>query len=112
MTLLEKEMDDVSLMDWFESALPPRSMVIWPDALTACGEPQGVDAQSRFPLCAEIRFNDSEGNSGALSITMADDAENRASQASFHSAVYTSADQIGPIRSLTGLRKHLAAGTP
>jgi hypothetical protein len=111
MPLLEKGMDDVSLMDWLESALPPRSMVIWPDALTACGELQGADGQSRFATCAEIRFYDSEGNSGALSITMAADAENTASQASFHSAVYTYADQTGPIISLTGLHKRLAAST-
>ena len=38
-------MSDVSLMDWLESALPPRSMVIWPDALGACGETQEKDSQ-------------------------------------------------------------------
>ena len=109
MPLLEKGMDDVSLMDWLESALPPRSMVIWPDALSACGEPQGADAQNRFPLCAEIRFNDSEGNSGALYIAVNTNQESRPGEVSFHSGVYLSGDRSRPIESLTSLPERLSA---
>ncbi len=101
MSLLEYGMDNISLMDWLESALPPRSMVIWPDALGTCGDRR----------CAEIRFNDSEGNSGALYITMNTDSENRAGEASFHSGTYSSGDRSQPIGSLAGLRENLADGT-
>ena len=111
MPLLEKGMDDVSLMDWLESALPPRSMVIWPEALTACGEAQEDDGQAPSTPCAEIRFNDSEGNSGALYIAMNTDSENRPGEVSFHSSVYISGDRPRPVGSLTGLRDSLAAGT-
>ena len=111
MPLLEKGMSDVSLMDWLESALPPRSMVIWPDALGACGEAQENDGQAASTPCAEIRFNDSEGNSGALYIAMNTDSENRPGEVSFHSSVYISGDRPRPVGSLTGLRDSLAAGT-
>ena len=105
---LEEEMEGVSLVEWLESTLPPRSIVIWPDALTECGKPPGK-AQDHSALCAEIRFTDSEGGSGKLSITMAADAENRASQASFHSALYTFAGQTSSTGSLSGLRERLVA---
>jgi hypothetical protein len=111
MTLLEKEMDDVSLMDWFESALPPRSMVIWPDALTACGEAQEDEGQDPSTSCAEIRFNDSEGNSGALYIAVNTAQGNRPGEVSFHSGVYIASDRSRRVGSLTGLRESLAAGT-
>ena len=108
MPLLEKGMSDVSLMDWLESALPPRSMVIWPDALGACGETQEKDSQAP---CAEIRFNDSDGNSGALYVTMNTDSNYRPGEVSFHSGVYTSGGRTRPLGSLTGLRERLAAAT-
>jgi len=101
MSLLESGMEDTSLMDWLESALPPGSMVIWPDALGACGDRR----------CAEIRFNDSKGNSGTLYIAMNADSENRPADVSFHSGVYRSGDKSRPIGSLDSLRKLLAAGT-
>lgn len=100
MLSLEKGMDDVSLMDWLESALPPRSMVVWPDVLTVCGEQR----------CAEIRFNDIEGNSGALYIAMNTEPENTTGEAVFHSGVYNSGDNSRSIESLTGLRETLATG--
>ncbi len=109
-SLLEAGMDDVSLVDWFESVLPPGSMVIWPDGLAACGEPQGDGAPIHSPLCAEIRFNDSKGNSGALTVSMATDAEHAPGKASFHSAVYTTAGRERPVGSLAGLRESVAAG--
>ena len=109
MPLLEKGVGDISLMDWFESALPPRSMVIWPDVLGACGETQDDDGQTPSTPCAEIRFNDSEGNSGALYIAINTDQENRPADVSFHSGVYISGDRPRPIESLTGLRESLAA---
>jgi len=111
MPLLERGMSDVSLMDWLESALPPRSMVIWPDALGACVEAQEDDGQVPSTPCAEIRFNDSEGNSGSLYIAINTDRENRPAEVSFHSGVYISGDRPRPIGSLTGLRESLAAGT-
>ena len=100
MLSLEKEMDDISLMDWLESALPSRSMVIWPDVLGACGDQR----------CAEIRFNDSEGNSGTLYITMNTDSENSPGKVFFYSALYSSGDRSLPIGSLADLREILASG--
>jgi len=100
MPLLEKDIADISLIDWLESALPPRSMVIWLDVPGACGDQR----------CAEIRFNDSEGNSGALYIAMNTDSENRPDTASFHSGIYSSGDESRPIESLASLRKFLAVG--
>ena len=101
MPLLEKGMNDVSLMDWLESALPPRSVVIWPDVLVACGDRR----------CAEIRFNDIAGNSGALYITMNTGSEHQPDKASFHSGVYISGDKSQTMGSLAGLRETLATGT-
>jgi hypothetical protein len=109
--LLETARDEVSLVDWFEAVLPPGSMVIWPDGLAACGEPQGDGAPNHSLPCADIRFNDSAGNSGVLSVHIAADAGNAAGTAVFHSAVYTTVDQTLPIRSLSGLREILATGT-
>jgi hypothetical protein len=109
-SLLETGMDDVSLMDWFESVLPPGSMVIWPNGLAACGEPGGGGAQNHFPLCAEIRFNDSRGNSGVLTVGMAADVERAPGKASFHSAVYATAGRERSVGSLAGLRESVAAG--
>ena len=100
MSLLEYGLDNISLMDWLEAVLPPRSMVIWPDAPGACGDRR----------CAEVRFNDSAGNSGALYIAMNTDSENRAGEASFHSGTYSSGDRSQPIGSLAGLRDILASG--
>ena len=110
MSLLEKGLEDVSLMQWLESALPPRSMVIWSDALTACSERQKVDGQNRYAECSVIRFNDSEGNSGALTNSITAEAGSKSGQASFHSAVYTlTAGQSRPIESLSSLRRNLMA---
>lgn len=92
-SLLESGMGDISLMDWLESSLPPRSMVIWPEVLTACDKQR----------CAEIHFNDSKGNSGTLYIAM--------DPASLHAGVYRSGDQQRPIESLSGLREILSAST-
>jgi hypothetical protein len=110
-SLLETGMDGVSLMDWFEAVLPPGSMVIWPDALAACGEPQGTGVENHFPRCAEIMFNDSRGNSGVLAVGMAADTKHTPGKASFHSAVYTTAGRERPVGSLAGLRESVAAGT-
>jgi len=110
MASLEKGMPDVSLMDWLETTLPPRSMVIWLHELTACGEAPGTDGKTSPAQCAEIRFNGIDGNSGTLYIAMNTDPGNRPG-ASFHSGVYVSGDGPRPVRSLTGLREILAAGT-
>jgi len=107
MSLLEKGLADVSLIDWLESVLPPRSMVIWPDGLVACDERQG-DGQATSASCAEIRFNDSEGNSGAFYIAMNTAAENGNIEASFHSGVYVTGDRSAPVRSLAGLQADMA----
>jgi len=111
MPLLEKGMDDVSLMDWLESALPPRSMVIWPEALTACGEAQEDDGQDPSTPCAEIRFNDSEGNNGALYIAMNTDQGNGPGEVSFHSGVYIASDRSRRVGSLSDLRESLTVDT-
>jgi len=99
MSLLENGMDDISLVEWFESVLPPRSMVIWPDVLTACEKQR----------CAEIRFNDSKGNSGTLYIAMSTDSGGRPGEVLFRSGVYNSDGKSRPIESLAGLRKSLAS---
>lgn len=99
MSLLEKGMDEISLVDWLESVLPPRSMVIWPDAPVACGDQR----------CAEIRFNDSEGNSGTLYIAINTDSENRPVGASFHSGIYNLGEISRPVASLIGLGKSLTS---
>jgi hypothetical protein len=107
MQSLEKEMENISLMDWLESALPSRSMVVWPDVLGACGEQHGADEQSLSVPCAEIHFNDSEGSTGTLYIAMNTDSEN----GSFHSGVYSSGGKSRPVESLAGLRESLATDT-
>ena len=111
MPLLEKGMSDVSLMDWLESALPPRSMVIWPEALTACGEAQEDDGQDPSTPCAEIRFNDSEGNSGALYIAVNTNQESRPGEVSFHSGIYIASDRSRRVGSLSDLRESLTVDT-
>lgn len=98
---LENGMDDVRLDEWFESVLPDRSMVIWPDALTSCGKQR----------CAEIRFNDSEGNNGTLYIAMNTDSAGMPGKISFHSGVYNVGNKSRPIGSLAILRESLASGT-
>lgn len=108
---LDEGMQDVSLVDWLESILPPRSMVIWPDVLAACGEVSGADGKASSAQCAEIRFNDVEGNSGALNIAISTASGNRPFKASFHSGVYVAGDRSWPVGSLNGLRESLAAGT-
>ena len=110
MPSLEKEMTNISLMDWLESALPSHSMVIWPDVLTTCGDQYGTEEQSSSTPCAEIRFNDIEGNSGALYIAINTDSENRVRKAVFHSGVYSSGDNSRPAGSLAGLREMMVAG--
>ena len=110
MPLPEKGLAEVSLMDWLEAALPPRSMVIWPDGLVACGERQGGGGTASAS-CAAIQFNDSEGNSGVIYIAMNTASENGPGAASFHSGVYVTGDRSVPIESLAGLREILAAGT-
>ena len=111
MQSLEKEMDNTSLMNWLESVLPPRSVVIWPGVLTSCSEQQDTGAQASSTPCAEIHFNDAEGNSGTLYIVMTTDSENRPGEASFHSAVYNAGDRSLSIDSLADLHKTLASGT-
>jgi hypothetical protein len=101
MSLPEYGTNDVSLMDWLESALPPRSVVIWPDVLVACGDRR----------CAEIRFNDIAGNSGTLYIATNTGSELQPDKASFHSGVYISGDKSQPVGSLAGLRETLATDT-
>ncbi|MGB5474642.1 MAG: hypothetical protein WBQ78_14355 [Gammaproteobacteria bacterium] len=108
---LEQGLRDVSLVDWLESTLPSRSMVIWPDALTTCDMRPGVSGKASAASCVEIRFNDSDGNSGALYIVMNADTENTPLMASFHDGVYVSGDSSRPVESLDGLREYLAAGT-
>jgi hypothetical protein len=104
-SVLDGEMDDVNLMDWFESALPSRSMVIWPDVLTVCGE------QAPSMQCAQIRFNDSEGNSGSLLIAINGKQEKGVGEFSFHSGSYRSGGRSRPIESLTSLRESLVGVT-
>jgi hypothetical protein len=108
LSMLEADAGDISLSDWFESVLPPGSMVIWPDAAAACGEPGAAGLQDRIPQCAEIRFNDSEGNSGAVYLALDTITENRPFAASLHSVVYMPGDQAMAVRSLGGLQEALA----
>jgi hypothetical protein len=111
MQLLEKELDNTRLVDWLESVLPPRSVVIWPGVLSRCGEHQGTGEQTSSTPCAEIHFNDVEGNSGTLYIAMAIDSGNSPGKVSFHSGVYNSGGKSRSIDSLAGLYEILAAGT-
>ncbi|HHH44931.1 MAG TPA: hypothetical protein ENK49_12405 [Gammaproteobacteria bacterium] len=90
------------LMDWFESVLPPGSMVIWPDRSVACEDRR----------CAGIRFNDREGNSGTLYITMPPETENGTNRASFHSGRFIANGRSQTIESFTDLRKKLAVNRP
>jgi hypothetical protein len=111
MQSLGKAADNTSLVNWLESVLPPRSVVIWPGVLTRCGEHQGAGGQTSTMPCAEIHFNDIEGNSGTLYIVMAMDTENSPGNVSFHSGVYNSGDKSRSIDSLAGLHENLATGT-
>jgi hypothetical protein len=111
MRSLGKELDNTSLVHWLESVLPPRSVVIWPDVLSRCGEHQGTGEQTSSTPCAAIHFNDAEGNSGTLYIVMAVASENSPGKASFHSGVYNSGGKSRPIDSLAGLSENLATGT-
>jgi len=108
LSMLEAGAGDIALTDWFESALPPGSMVIWPDATAACGEPGAAGSQGQVPQCAEIRFNDSEGNSGTVYLAMDTVTENRPFAASLHSVVCVSGDQPVAVQSLGGLQEALA----
>jgi hypothetical protein len=108
MVLLEKGLADASLMEWLESELPPGSMVIWPDDLVACDERQG-GGQGATSTCAQIRFNDSEGNNGTLYIDLNPVSEGGSGDASFHSGVYVTGDSPVEIRSLAGLQAAIAA---
>ncbi len=105
---LDQEMADTSLVTWLESLLPPRSMVIWPDALTTCGEDQVTGQQTSTAQCAEIHFNDIEGNSGTIYIGV--DSEYEAGNASYQTGFYKSGDTTQPLTSLNGLHEKLAAG--
>jgi len=101
---LEKDMDDVSLMDWFESILPAHSMVMWPDAMAACKPQQLPDKQEPAERCAEIHFNDSAGNKGAVYITLSGAPETGPGHASLYSVVYRTQDgKSRPIQSLRRL---------
>ena len=106
---LDKGMQDVSLVDWLESTLPPRSMVIWPNLLTTCGQRHRADGESSPAPCAEIRFKDFNGNNGTLYIDMNTDYANARLKASFHSGVYVSGDRSRFFKSLTELREILDA---
>jgi len=107
---LENSVEDVSLMDWFESVLPPGSMVIWPGSTVTCGNRHEPDWQTASARCAEIRFTDIEGNNGTLYIAMDTGPENKSGNVSFHSAVYRSGDESRVVGSLAGLREILASG--
>jgi hypothetical protein len=110
-TLLDKALQGVSLVDWLESILPPRSMVIWPDVPGACGEAPGIGGKAPSAQCAEIRYNDVDGNGGTIYIALNKASENSPLKASFHSGYYVSGDKSRPLGSLAGLREILAAGT-
>jgi len=96
-------MEATGLAVWLATALPPHSMVIWPESLMACSEPSTRDDRNPVPRCAEIRFSDHQGNSGALQLTMTDATDNTAATPAFHSGHYASAGQIRPITSLREL---------
>ena len=108
---LEKELDNTSLVSWFETVLPPRSVVIWPGVLSRCGERRDTGEQTSSTPCAEIHFNDIEGNSGTLYIVMDMGSEGSPGKVSFHSGVYDSGGKSRPIDSLAGLHEILLAGT-
>ena len=108
---LEKELDNTSLVSWFETVLPPRSVVIWPGVLSSCGERRDTGEQTSSTPCAEIHFNDIEGNSGTLYIVMDMGSEGSPGKVSFHSGVYNSGGKSRPIDSLAGLHEILLAGT-
>jgi len=108
---LEKELDNTSLVSWFETVLPPRSVVIWPGVLSRCGERRDTGEQTSSTPCAEIHFNDIEGNSGTLYIVMDMGSEGSPGKVSFHSGVYNSGGESRPIDSLAGLHEILIAGT-
>lgn len=108
-TALETGKHAATLADWFESVLPPGSMVVWPDALTACGEQQAANGAAPSSQCTGIRFTDGAGNSGVLYLLM--DAGPEPPKASFHSGVFRSGNSSRSIGSPDELRDILAAGT-
>jgi len=110
MALLDKGLTDVSLMEWLESVLPPRSMVIWPDGLVACDAQQG-SSRGAVSWCTRIRFNDSEGNSGTLNIALNTASESGHSGASFHSGVYVTGNRSEQLGSLAGFQALIAGRT-
>lgn len=108
-TTLEAGMQNVSLVEWLESALPAGSMVLWSDLAAGCGtrpESTGTPASAE---CAEIRFTHVDGNSGVLYLTLNTDPENGDLEAVFHAASIVSGDRTRPAGSLAGLREALAA---
>jgi hypothetical protein len=102
---LDADMQDTDLVDWLESVLPPGSMVIWPDGLGACARTSGTAASP----CAEIRFNDSTGNNGAIYLGMHADPEKQTPAASFQSGIYVTGDQARAVAALAGLGEVLPA---
>ncbi len=110
-SLLENGAEDVSLMGWLESALPPGSMVIWSGSPVTCGNRHEPDRQTSSARCAEIRFTDSGGNSGTLYIAMGRGSKNEPANVSFHSAVYRSGDESRVAGSLAALREIIVSAT-
>jgi hypothetical protein len=104
---LEAGLPDVRLVDWLESTLPPRSMVIWPDTSTACGRQSGAHEAMPSAQCAGIRFTDTDGNGGALYIAIDTDADSHPPGAVFYSGVYVSGDRSRPADSLADLHAAL-----
>jgi hypothetical protein len=107
---LEHDLQESALADWLESLLPPRSMVIWPDALAACDRRPGAGQDPLPGQCAGIRFNDAEGNHGVLYLAMEADAEQLPRNVTFHSGNYVSGGRSRTAGSLSGLQEYLAAG--
>jgi len=101
---------EVSLMEWLESVLPPRSMVIWPDGPVACDEHQG-GRQGAATACAKIGFNDSQGNSGTIYIALNKASEGGYGNASFYSGVYATGNRSEQLGSLAGLQALIAGRT-
>lgn len=109
--LPESGLETVTLEDWLESVLPPRSMVVWPRRTVGCNNTAALASPGATSQCAEIRFSDSAGNHGVISITVDDGLPDTAGKPSFHSAVYNTADASHPVKSLSQLRDLLATAT-